>query len=268
MPEIISKAIRLFIVLAFSASPVLSQSNSFDSGTPAESRSGLLTHSSYAQDKIESVNLANGNLSVNIPIVTIGGRGSATYTVSLSYNSKLWTSQSGKDIQDTYHSGVTFDDALNSSPNRIIIGCGWFISKGPVIKTKKVHINPVTIGQGAGNYFYVLTKAWLVLPDGAEVELRDNLFDGQPGATPPPMHLPIDRMRGRVWHSTDGSAITYVTTAPNGVVDNQLGGFVYFADGTRMEMNNNGKCETIIDRNANELDIDYNGGAVTDNLGR
>lgn len=261
------------IVFAFAETPALSQSNPFDTGTPAESRSGLISHSSYAQDKIETVNLATGNLSVNIPLVTIGGRGSASYTVALSYNSKLWTGQSFKDINDDFHSGTSFDDGLNSSPNRIAIGCGWFISKGPVIKTKIVNIDRIVSGQGAGNYFYVLTRVWLVLPDGSEVELRDNATDGQPGATAPPMHLPIDRDRGRVWHSTDGSAITYVTDADNGVVNNQLAGYVYLADGTRLKTRPGGSCSDIIDRNGNYLHIDYNApvsGAVTytDDLGR
>jgi hypothetical protein len=141
------------IVFALAETAALSQSNPFDTGTPAESRSGLISHSSYAQDKIETVNLATGNLSVNVPLVTIGGRGSASYTVALSYNSKLWTGQSFKDINDDFHSGTSFDDGLNSSPNRIAIGCGWFISKGPVIKTKLVNIDRIVSGQGAGNYF-------------------------------------------------------------------------------------------------------------------
>src|SRR5882724_8974101 len=74
--------------------------NAFDTGTPAESKGGTSLLSSFAQDKIETVNLANGNLSVHIPLVTIGGRGGASYTVALAYNSKLWTGEQSFDSND------------------------------------------------------------------------------------------------------------------------------------------------------------------------
>src|ERR1043165_4188003 len=64
--------------------------NAYDRGTPAESKGGQSSLSTYAQDKVETVNLANGNLNLHLPLAAIGGRGSAAYTVALTYNSKLW----------------------------------------------------------------------------------------------------------------------------------------------------------------------------------
>ena len=71
--------------------------NSYAIGTPASSRAGQSTASTYAMDKLETINLANGNMSVHIPLVTIGGRGSAGYTLALSYNSKLWSAEQDTD---------------------------------------------------------------------------------------------------------------------------------------------------------------------------
>ena len=95
--------------------------NAYDRGTPAESKGGQSSMSTYAQDKIETVNLANGNLNLHIPLVTIGGRGSVSYTVALSYNSKLWA---GQHVTETIpnplggpptkieHYATTFDDEI------------------------------------------------------------------------------------------------------------------------------------------------------------
>ena len=41
------------------------------------------------------VNLANGNLSLSIPLAIIGGRGSASFTIALSYNGKFRSTQRG-----------------------------------------------------------------------------------------------------------------------------------------------------------------------------
>ena len=46
---------------------------------------------SYELSGFENVNLYNGNLSFHLPLVHIGGRGSAGYTMMLSLNTKGWT---------------------------------------------------------------------------------------------------------------------------------------------------------------------------------
>jgi hypothetical protein len=48
-------------------------------------------------DKIENVNLANGNFSLAIPLTTIGGRGTASFNVTLAYNRKVWSSQADRE---------------------------------------------------------------------------------------------------------------------------------------------------------------------------
>lgn len=282
----------LLCLLALMPLRVLAQ-NSYDMGAPAASKAGQSTASTYAMDKIETVNLANQNLSLRIPLVTMGGRGSASYTLTLSYNSKLWSAQHDQEpgYTDAYgvyvpplsHHSATFDDAVMTEPNVAALGSGWTILQGPAIKVSTVQIDPISSAQCPNygyivpncGYQYVLTRLWLVLPDGSQVELRDNLTDGAPALTP---QGALDRDRGRVWHSTDGSGITYITDANNGAVNKQFAGWLFLADGTRLrfadiEYGGGGRCTAIIDRNGNFVTIDYGVAnpyamTYTDQLGR
>ena len=56
---------------------------------------GFRSANSYATSGLEAVNLANGNLVLNIPVASLpaGRGGSPGYGISLQYNSKLWESK-------------------------------------------------------------------------------------------------------------------------------------------------------------------------------
>src|SRR5580765_6625899 len=82
--------LAIILILLFATVSAWVQ-NATDIGVPAESKPGQSTASTYSMDKIETVNMANGNLSLHIPLATIGGRGSASFTIALSYNSKVWS---------------------------------------------------------------------------------------------------------------------------------------------------------------------------------
>jgi RHS repeat-associated protein len=149
-----------------------------------------------------------------------------------------------------------------------MLGSGWFILKAPALKSLKL------TSDVAGCGGYVLTKLWLLLPDGSEIELRDTATQGAPYLVNNDCGF-VDRDRGKVWRSVDGSAITYITDNANGI-SGGLGGWVLLADGTKFRMGSGnlaGYCTEIIDRNGNRINIAYNtpsAGAVTytDPLGR
>src|SRR6267143_1382555 len=53
------------------------------------------------------VNLTNGNLSLNLPLVSLPGRNGHNYVLSIQYDSKIWTpsaafSNTGQDITYTW----------------------------------------------------------------------------------------------------------------------------------------------------------------------
>ena len=280
----------LFLVTVVLPTQLYAQ-NSLDRGTPAEAKVGQSTPSTYAMDKIETVNLANGNFSMRIPLVTIGGRGSASYTVLLSYNSKVWSAEHehvdgdvdpfGSPMPDYDHYFAYYDDQSMSRPGVLALGGGWALSTGPALKVEPIFINPHNCPTGPFFddvcYDYVVTRMWLVLPDGSEIEMRDQLTDGAPYYSPSDYQhpRPDDRDRGRVWHSTDGSSITYVSDLNNGAVAGQLSGWVFFGDGTRLRMQADqygptAHCSRISDRNGNFVSFDYTASGVnyTDELGR
>jgi hypothetical protein len=279
----IGRALAVSLLLA-SASMTATAQGSHDGGTPAESKGGTAAASTYAPDKLETVNLANGNLSLSLPLATIGGRGSASFAVTLSYNSKVWSSyhtQTPALTQDGHvvspaidHYYARYDYEGVPEPNRINLGGGWSISLGPAIKVRSVDIDPITPATSCPNahaedgcgFKYVLTKAWLTLPDGSEVELRDDLTDGSPALTTTDQngyHLHIDRDRGRVWHSADGSFVTFVLDPGQQMVsDGTPSGWVFLSDGARLRIDG-GNCSKIIDADGNYITIATANGITT-----
>jgi len=270
--------------------------NSSHQGTPAESKTGQSSVSTYTRDKIETVNLANGNLSLSIPLATVGGRGSAGYTIALSYNSKVWTSE--HDVEDVSLNGqedvppevppegairnlytAVYDKIEAPEPGLAKLGGGWTIRLTPGIKALTFGVNPSTSTNCSTQseeppkcgYKYVLTKMWLTLPDGSQVELRDRDTRGTPAIAPLTNGLGqlIDRDRGRVWQSIDGSGVTFVRDT--GYTVGQVGGahfpsgWVFLPDGTRMQMVE-GATDKITDRNGNFVNVGF--GTYTDQLGR
>jgi hypothetical protein len=233
--------------------------------------------------------------------VTIGGRGSAAYTVALNYNSKLWSGAFENDsFNDPFggpnpvlRNGVSYDEATGGRPNMLYLGSGWAIQQAPAIKIRVVNIDPLFATPKVSGYQFIITKMWLELPDGSEVELRDALTQGAPAPTPTVQepnstsHPPIDINRGQVWVSTDGSAITFIANqganqTPAPVVNGgPTDGTVFMPDGTRLIIRStttstgatiSGRCTAIIDRNGNKLDISYGDtigmATYTDPLGR
>jgi hypothetical protein len=230
--------------------------------------------------------------SLSIPLATIGGRGSASFTLALSYNSKVWSTQSdgngvftGGGAQGNFRNIYTamYDkqDPEDSEPYLMNLGSGWSILTSPGIKLRTLGIDPLKTGcnvviddQPNCRFKYALTKMWVTLPDGSQLELRDVNTQGTPYVTTAEyiagFHDLRDQDRGRTWRSVDGSNVIFVrdTGYPVGQVgghNEYPSGWVFLADGTRLRMVQ-GVCSKIIDRNGNFITL--NGGVYTDQLGR
>ncbi|HEY8185434.1 MAG TPA: RHS repeat-associated core domain-containing protein [Pyrinomonadaceae bacterium] len=279
----------LFLIALALIPSSTSAQNSNHMGIPAESKPGQSTPSSYTRDKIETVNLANGNFSLSIPLATVGGRGSVSYTIALSYNSKVWSAQRDREAvflengalgSPLNHYSAMYEKEFNDyDPGVTKLGGGWTIRVAPGIKGKVFGIDPMPVS-GCHNltddikdcgFRYALTKMWLSLPDGSQVELRDSLTQGAPALTThiqDGYHLLIDRERGRVWRSTDGSNVIFIRDANDPIwpdLENFTpSGWVYLADGSRMRMDL-GMGSKLIDRNGNFITL---GPTYTDQLGR
>jgi RHS repeat-associated protein len=287
-----SRRVLPWIVIAFFAcASYTNAQNSNDRGTTADSKKGQSTQSTYARDKIETVNLANGNFSLAIPLATVGGRGSASFTLTLSYNSKVWSTQSDNNgvstAEGTYGSPRNIYSAMydklepeDYEPYLAKLGGGWSILTSPGIKARMFGIDPLTTGcnhftndQRDCGFKYALTKMWVTLPDGSQLELRDVATQGAPARTTHldnNYHYLEDRDRGRIWRSIDGSGLIFVRDAgyPVGQIGGQNefpSGWVFLSDGTHLRMEQ-GVCSKIIDRNGNFITLAS--GVYTDQLGR
>jgi RHS repeat-associated protein len=80
--------------LLFAATVLLAVS-SIAFGQERQPSRGLQFGNSYATNGIDSVNVSNGNVVVNLPVASLpAGRGTSPgFTVTLQYNSKLWDSR-------------------------------------------------------------------------------------------------------------------------------------------------------------------------------
>jgi RHS repeat-associated protein len=283
--------LALFIVCLTGSGALVTAQNSNDRGTPADSKIGQSGPSTYARDKIETTNLANGNLSLSIPLATIGGRGSASFTIALSYNSKIWSVQSdGNGMMTNGGAQGVFRNIYSAiydklrpeeyEPYMLKLGGGWSIVTAPGVKLLTFGIDPLRSGcnhttddQPDCGFRYALTKMWVTLPDGSQVELRDVATQGAPSLTTHiagGYHYLKDRDRGRIWRSVDGSNVIFVRDAgyPVGQIGGQNefpSGWVFLSDGTRIRMDQ-GVAKKIIDRNGNFITLE--GGTYTDQLGR
>jgi len=77
------------LLVCLSSAIVLAQTSQTDGSTPAGLQRGGPA-GSYQLSGFDNVNLYNGNLSFNLPLMSIGGRGAASSGLTLSINSKRW----------------------------------------------------------------------------------------------------------------------------------------------------------------------------------
>lgn len=207
------------------------------SGQMAEEtdRSDLSRHS-IAAGGIDSVNMTNGNASLNIPLAQLtSARGSASVGYSLRYSSKLYA----KIPEEVTVDNSTFTvDFLYDSPEG-----GWKFVEGPVLETKdngyKYSHIPTTHPDN-----YRVCSLRLVMPSGTSYEMapwgagrrgdeftcfRDTQFSS---LTETKIYLSVD---GSFARATIDSTGTYK---------------IFFPDGGRM-VTEPGQPTYIYDRNGN-----------------
>lgn len=227
---------------------------------------------------IDLVNLYNGHVSLNLPLIRLGGRGTATYSPSVSISrtfvmrhyqywvpagsSGQWSLPTLKVISENYNDSFDYSGFQPGLGPAVLIG-----------RKTRDHNPPIsgTIPPGSENCT-ALTKLYLRLP-GGEIELRDVGTNGEPhydgGST---------LNRGREWHSVDGSGISFLSDADIqdetcGDLNFQAmnGGYVIYPTGYLMMGDGSqfrfiaGQAIWSRDRNGNTLTF---GTTTTDSIGR
>jgi hypothetical protein len=227
---------------------------------------------------LDTVNLYNGQVSVNLPLLNISGRGGVVYspTVTISrgyvirpFRYYIPPGQPGSQSPPLLKViSENFQDSYDYSNYRADLGPGVIIGR----KTRD-H-DPALSGTIPPTSYdcHTLTKLYLRLP-GGEVELRDVLTNGEPyyGGQ-------LNFNRQRQWHSVDGSGITFISDsnildesctdidfpAMNGINVIFPTGYLLMNDGTQYRFVS-GVAKWARDRNGNAITF---GWTTTDSIGR
>jgi RHS repeat-associated protein len=277
-------------VVTASAQDVEVPTSAADAGTPSALAPGSHPLGSFGGSDFDSVNLFNGNLSMTIPLASTGGRNGAGVALSLSYNSKIWRTErrdiytQGSDTP-TQHRDWAVND-LWDAPEPLLRS-GWKLTAGRMFARRSGYLSqPSMCGTTLIGHHYarVMTRLTFTAPDGTEYEFRDDAYDGQPlSVALSGCGTYTGQSRGKVWHSTDGTAATFVSDAP--IFDTAFGpqqnpdleapmsitGWVFLRDGTRMRVVAS-KVVSRQDRNGNVCTFGYDAQnrivSLLDSLGR
>jgi RHS repeat-associated protein len=274
----LSRLSGVALLLALLCIPAAAQtappSNSSGGITPMGMKPGAPA-GSYALSGLDTVNHFNGLMNFRLPLLSVGGRGSAGYTMTLA-------------IQQTWQVRHI----------RAPSGCGPGGCTGPTIHKYIPDPNPwEVVGAGLGpgvmyirrsgnNFMYVggctwyaetLTRLTFIGPDGTEYDFRDQLYNGQPK---PNQHAggQCDTglvSRGRVFTTYDGSNVTFISDSvisDYSMFQNQYdypSGYMLLKDGARYRISGGG-VEWIQDRSGNRVTFTNAAGVmtITDSLGR
>jgi RHS repeat-associated protein len=248
---------------------------------PTQPKRGFYPAGSYALSDLESINTANGNAILRIPLVSLpAGRGGLSAGVGLFYNSKIWESYSYEDGR--------FEDGSSATELRPSNAGGW--RYGVRYEPQLVHRydeNQPTHVYCVQSHLedHYVWKLKMRFPDGSEHifrpsgrtdELGDNFFrfspDGWMWTCGQPETHPVTT--GMTYYSADGTFMR-LTFAPDGDHDWSNNAWTLsLPDGTRVTGSGAEAPERIYDRNNNYVEIrniTYNShpaSEIADQLGR
>lgn len=229
------------------------------SSTQGPTPSGLqpgVSAGSYALSGFDNINYFSGSLNFRLPLLTVGGRGAAQYTMTLPIE-RHWSVRSQGHYESCFGTQICFHwdywypehtstEQPDFSPGAMS-GKHTGIAATPCINTSQ-------------GYSTTLTILTFKTPDGSQVELRDKAHGGRPLPANPCNSSTDQQPRGRVFTSTDGSSITFVSDAEIRdywqYSEFAPTGYLMMRDGTRYRIVT-GRVKWMRDRNGNQLDFTY-----------
>ncbi len=228
-------------------------------GTPA---------GSYALTGFESVNLFNGKVNAAIPLLQIGARGEAAYTMTAVVD-RMWDVSTTEVCDPACYLATVISDS----------GEAFFpgLSPGRMWARYSAH-DVVSCNDGTTSFFAAfdtLTRLTFVGPNGTETDFVDVATYGEPRHADPLSNCLVPRRnRGRNFIATDGSMTRF--TSDQDIIDIDangeyaVSGTVQFANGMTYTIVD-GSVTKIRDRNGNLLTLTYENSrvrTVVDSIGR
>jgi RHS repeat-associated protein len=231
---------------------------------------GSTTVGSYPLSGLDNINYFNGNLDFNLPLVTLGGRGEASFTMMLTIG------QIGWNVNTIRGQGIC-------DPSQCIYNYTYNPTKFPPPGVAKAGLGPgYLVATSTGTYDLTdcspkgfnerLTTITFAMPGGSAVEFRDDQYKGKPliGNS---CGTGDGYSRGTVFKSVDGSGMTVISDTA--LVDKYeaqfpgISGYLYMKNGVRYRFDG-GKVTRINDRNGNWIAFVHSdlGYVATDSIGR
>jgi YD repeat-containing protein len=233
---------------------------------------------SYPLSGFDNINYFNGNLGVNLPLATVGGRGDASFTMMMTVGDDGWRVDVRRELEGSCYPSNLCNYKNFYYPYFGRDTSGFKAGLGPgMMRAMHTGVYGQSTCTGTNTSLAErLTTVTFAMPGGATVELRDRQYDGRPmpGTQCNTSNGPS---RGNIFDSKDGSGMTFVsdtaiedkwTPDPEGV-----SGTLYLKNGVRYRIDN-GRVSRITDRNGNWISFTYgdlygsNNYVATDSLGR
>jgi YD repeat-containing protein len=270
-----TRVLVLSALVALLSFPLHGQRGITDAITPPAAEIGE-TAGSYVLSGFESVSHYSGKLHFALPLLSVGGRGEAGYTMTLALD-RGWQFQAQLDGNGAPVSYFAVSNFWATSHWWGDLGAPM-LSPGRLVSRRSGSGN-VPCSMGGTAYHSVLTRLTFISGDGTETELVDKPSGGNEWFFGPACVSLDSRTRPGPFVSRDGSAITFEPASP--IVDEQdpapgrdqgsPSGTLYFRDGRRYQVTT-GLVTAIMDRNGNRTDLTYDWAGrlvtVTDPLGR
>jgi RHS repeat-associated protein len=250
----------LFILFSSAATAqTTTTTHATDGHTPLEIAPGSPA-GSYALSDFDNISLFNQSIGFRLPLLRVGGRGEAGYTITLPIERK-WR------VTHTVHDpNIPNCPACETHPveHHYKPQSNWYTALKPdfspgVMIVRMSGQDPGEIKTCGTVYRKTLARLAFVAPDGTEYELRDTRFGGEPRGTTGSC---AGENRGRVFVTADGASATFVADAdvidfpmPLGDAEQvsiEVSGYLYLRDGTRYHISHN-VVDVIRDRNGNEV---------------
>jgi len=210
---------------------------------------------SFPLSGFDRINLPNGKLRLSIPVITIGGRGSASVTLYVNIE-KHWGVQRHSTLVScapsqncTYANEYSIDELDWTGRSRSFTP-GFMVMR-------QVGRDDVYCQDAPEQFDTMLTRLTFVGADGAETEFVDATYNGEPKGVSGSCYT--GHSRGTTWYSTDGSAMTFISD--NAIVDSttylmssNVTGDLMMKDGTKYRIVG-GAVDYISDHNGNLIDF-------------
>src|SRR5262245_1877143 len=127
---------------------------------------------SYALSGLDNINLFNGSINFSIPLLRVGVRGGAGYTMMLPIEQR-WSVE-----RDYIQYPSNYTDGPTPNPWKFLMpGYGPGVLVGRHVAREPIDCTLYGIQE---RYQTTLTRLTFITPDGTEFEMRDQLTEGEP----------------------------------------------------------------------------------------